>query len=85
MEQFKTTAPIYQELGVSYMPAPFEEKLEDGNKIIGWAPIGVGEDEPHWRLMKEVTEGGVTKRLYAQGSMDFEFKWSERANYIYSR
>lgn len=81
----KKDAPVIQTLGVEYLPAPFEEHLQGGDVIYGWAPIGTAETDEGWRIMKETTVGGVIKRLYAQGSMDFRFKWSERANYNYAR
>ena len=85
MKGFKTTAPVVQPLGVEWLPAPFEDASTAGVVIYGWAPLGVDENEEGWRLMKETTENGITKREYPNGSMDFNFKWSERANYTYAR
>lgn len=85
MEGFKKTAPVVQGLGVDYLPAPFEDKSNEGTTYYGWAPLGVSENENEWRIMKETTNSGIIKREYAQGSMEFKFAWSERANYNYSR
>ena len=85
MERCKTTAPVMQTLGVDWMPAPFEDTSVSGVKYIGWAPLGVEESESGWCIMKETTTGGVTKREYANGSMDFAFSWTNRASYTYSR
>lgn len=85
MEGFKTAAPVVQGLGVDYLPAPFEDKSNEGVIYYGWAPLGVAENEKGWRIMRETTHSGTIKREYAQGSMEFKFAWSERANYTYSR
>ena len=85
MEGFKTTAPVVQGLGVDYLPAPFEDKSNEGVTYYGWAPLGVAENEKGWRIMRETTHSGIIKREYAQGSMEFKFAWSERVNYTYSR
>ena len=85
MNGFKTTAPVVQSLGVSCLPAPFEDKSNEGVTYYGWAPLGVAENEKGWRIMRETNDSGTIKREYAQGSMEFEFSWSERKNYTYSR
>ena len=87
MNEFKTTAPVVQPLGVSSLPEPYIDRSEETNGVVyyGWAPLGVDEADEGWRLMKETTSEGVTKREYPYGSMEFKFKWSERANYSYGR
>lgn len=86
MENYKVTAPVVQPLGVSWLPAPFEDRSQEDEVIYGWAPLGVDETDEGWRLMKETTDSsGITTRLYPNGSMDFKFKWSERNNYEYGR
>ena len=85
MEGFKTTAPVMQTLGVDWMPEPFEDTSTEGVKYVGWAPLGVGESDAGWRIMKETTADGVTKREYANGSMDFAFAWASRKSYSYGR
>lgn len=84
MKYGKKTAPVVQTMSEA-MPAPFVDEVSEAEKYYGWAPIGTMEDEDGWRIMKESKEGTVTKRLYASGSMDYKFRWSERANYKYSR
>ena len=48
MNGFKTTAPVVQSLGVSWLPAPFEDKSNEGVTYYGWAPLGVAENEKGW-------------------------------------
>ena len=84
MKEIKTNAPVVKTFA-EHLPQPFVDNASESVTYYGWAPMGTDENEAHWRIMKEVKEGNVTKRLYAQGSMDFEFKWSERTNYTYSR
>lgn len=87
MEVTKKTAPVVQLLGTNWMPEPFVDKSEEESGIIyyGWAPLGVQEGENSWRIMKQVTESDVTKCLYPNGSMEFEFNWTDRAGYDYGR
>ena len=47
--------------------------------------MGTSEDAEGWRIMKETKDGTVTKREYAQGTMDFISAWSKRTTYNYSR
>lgn len=83
MEANKVTAPVVRTMS-EYLPEPFVDETTDAI-YYGWAPLGVGETDNGWRIMKETKNGTVTKREYANGSMDFAFAWSERANYDYSR
>jgi hypothetical protein len=68
-----------------YLPAPFEDVVSASVKYYGWAPLGVGEGDEGWRIMRESVTGNVTKREYAEGSMEFKFAWSQRTSYNYSR
>lgn len=79
----KTSAPIVQTFE-EYLPAPFIDAAAEGT-YYGYAPMGTSEDEDNWRIMKEIVVGTVTKRLYAQGTMDFVSIWSQRSTYNYSR
>lgn len=85
MEVFKTTAPVMQTLGVDCLPAPFEDTSTSGVRYVGWAPLGVSESDEGWRIMKETTANGITKREFPNGSDAFEFAWAQRVNYNYSR
>lgn len=83
MKENKKTAPVVQTLN-EYLPQPFVDEAGDVT-YYGWAPLGTAEDDKGWRIMREKKDGTVTKREYANGSMDFAFAWSERANYNYTR
>ena len=48
MIQSKKDAPVVQTLGVEYLPSPFEEHLQGGDVIYGWAPIGTAETDEGW-------------------------------------
>lgn len=85
MEDFKTSAPTMQILGVNYLPEPFVDESTTGVKIYGWAPIGVSTSDDGWRLMKETVADGITKREYPNGSMAFQFNWDNRSLYYYKR
>lgn len=85
MDEFKTTAPVYKNFGVDMIPAPFEDTSVPDTKYIGWAPIGVGENDQGWLIMREKTEDGITKREYANSKMEFNCKWTERTSYSYGR
>lgn len=78
-------APIMQTLGLSVLPEPFIDEADANTTYIGYAPIGVAEDEEGWMIIKKVKASNVTKTLYAGGKMEFAFAWSDRTSYDYSR
>lgn len=84
MKSVKTDAPIVRTFS-EYLPEPFVDEASEDTKYYGWAPMGTGENEPGWRIMRETKSGNITKREYAQGTMEFVSAWSERTNYDYSR
>lgn len=84
MEVNKKDAPIVRTFS-EYLPEPFVDEVSATEKYYGWSPMGTSEDAEGWRIMKETKDGNVTKREYAQGTMDFISAWSERATYNYSR
>lgn len=84
MNNVKTDAPIVRTFN-EYLPAPFVDEASDSVKYYGWAPMGVSEDDEGWRIMRETKDGTVTKREYAQGTMDFVSSWNKRTSYLYSR
>ena len=83
MKSVKTNAPTVQTME-EYLPKPYVDETDNGT-YYGWAAMGTEEDEPAWRIMKETKDGTVTKRQYAQGTMDFVSAWSKRTEYNYSR
>lgn len=84
MEVSKKDAPIVRTFS-EYLPEPFIDEVSADEKYYGWAPMGTSEDTEGWRIMKETKYGTVTKREYAQGTMDFTSAWSKRTTYNYSR
>lgn len=84
MNSKKTDAPVVRTFS-EYLPEPYIDEVSDNVKYYGWAPMGTSEDEDGWRIMRETKDGTVTKREYAQGTMDFVSSWSKRTSYVYSR
>lgn len=84
MNSKKTDAPVVRTFS-EYLPEPYIDEVSDSVKYCGWAPMGTSEDEDGWRIMRETKEGTVTKREYAQGTMDFVSAWGKRTSYVYSR
>ena len=84
MNSKKTDAPVVRTFS-EYLPEPYIDEVSDSVKYYGWAPMGTSEDEDGWRIMRETKEGTVTKREYAQGTMDFVSAWGKRTSYVYSR
>lgn len=80
----KTDAPVVRTFN-EYMPEPYIDEASDSTRYYGWAPMGTPENAEGWRIMKETKSGTVTKREYAQGTMDFVSAWSKRTSYKYSR
>lgn len=84
MNSKKTDAPVVRTFS-EYLPEPYIDEVSDSVKYYGWAPMGTSEDEDGWRIMRETKDGTVTKREYAQCTMDFVSAWSKRTSYVYSR
>lgn len=84
MNSKKTDAPVVRTFS-EYLPEPYIDEVSDSVKYYGWAPMGTSEDEDGWRIMRETKDGTVTKREYAQGTMDFVSAWNKRTSYVYSR
>lgn len=84
MNSKKTDAPVVRTFS-EYLPEPYIDEASDSVKYYGWAPMGTSEDEDGWRIMRETKDGTVTKREYAQVTMDFVSAWSKRTSYVYSR
>jgi len=57
-----------------------------GNLIYaGYAAPGHSESDPVWQIRKyEYSGGNVTAVKFAEGSLSFDKKWSERASYNYA-
>lgn len=84
MKSVKKDAPVVRTFS-EYLPEPYVDEANETTKYYGWAPMGTDEEEEGWRIMKETKVGNVTKREYAQGTMDFVSAWSQRTTYRYSR
>lgn len=84
MNSKKTDAPVVRTFS-EYLPESYIDEVSDSVKYYGWAPMGTSEDEDGWRIMRETKDGTVTKREYAQSTMDFVSAWSKRTSYVYSR
>ena len=80
----KIEVPVVQTLD-DYYPKPIVDKSVENVIYRGYAPIGTNESFLGWRIEKETTTNGITKVEYAEGSMDYKFSWTLRANYSYSR
>ncbi len=83
MKSVKIDAPIVRTFS-EYLPEPFVDETS-GATYYGYAPLGTTEEEEGWRIIKEIKDETVTKRLYSQGTMDFISAWSKRTEYTYSR
>lgn len=84
MKTSKTNAPIVQLLSES-MAKPIVDTVSGTVEYRGYAPLGTPENSEGWVIERKTVTGTVTKYEYAQGSMNYEFKWSERLTYTYSR
>lgn len=67
------------------LPEPFIDVVSSSVTYQGYAKLGVGEEDEGWRLIKFEKTGNVTKALYPNGDSSFNFKWSDRASYTYTR
>lgn len=85
MKSQNVNHPIIQTLGINHLPEPIVDEVSASEIYYGYAPMGTDEDETGWLIMRKKKTGTVTKCEYAGGRMSYEFKWTERTKYIYSR
>lgn len=64
-------------------PSIFEE-LDGGITYIGYCKFGTQtENTKSWCIKRVQVNGNITTQKWAEGSLNFNLKWSERANYEY--
>ena len=76
--------PIVKTLSEAQVP-PIIDQVSANEQYFGYAPLGTKEDSPSWKILKVTTLGTVTTPGYPDGNNRYEYKWSERLTYTYSR
>lgn len=63
----------------------YEKRLDEGNTYtyIGVSVPGTSDSEAKWRISRMDEILGVTRILYAQGSVGFNKVWDMRSSYEY--
>jgi hypothetical protein len=63
----------------------YEKRLDEGNVYIyvGTSLPGTRDSENKWRISRMDEVLGVTRILYAQGSVNFDKVWTMRYSYEY--
>jgi len=84
--------PIHRTLLEAVPPPKVEEEnLGGGNSVsyTGFAPLGTADDDEAWKILRATitVAGNITTTLieFPQSSMEYKFKWSDRATLKYSR
>lgn len=76
--------PIIKTL-TEHLPPPIVDEVSATLSYIGFSAIGTREDVADWKIMKVEKVGTITKSTFPNSSMKYEFKWSDRATYTYTR
>lgn len=76
--------PVIQTLD-EYRVPPLRDEVSANLTYLGWAPLGTRESEAKWKIMRINKVGTVTKSEFPNSRDNYEFAWSERATYAYSR
>lgn len=66
-------------------PAPIVDVASASVTYKGYAKLGTGEDKPKWKIERITITGTVTKTEYADGNMNYDNIWADRASLTYSR
>lgn len=85
--QVDQNPPVHQTLSEA-LPPPIIDVVSATVTYIGDAPLGVGLNEPKWRIARVTTPGaatGITITEYPEADASFSFAWSERATLTYRR
>ena len=66
---------------------PESVRMEDdgaGTVYVGKAVVGASESESVWQIKKILTSGGNMAILFPEGSAEYGYSWTSRADYVYS-
>jgi hypothetical protein len=61
------------------------QPLKDSAGYTGYAALGTAEDEPRWLIVRTRVAGTVTYTEYANGRLEYNQKWANRAALTYRR
>ena len=56
---------------------------DQNTTYIGVAVVGTTDDDPSWKITRIVLDGNITKTRFADGSVGFNKRWTERVGYGY--
>ena len=62
-------------------------RIDDANATttyFGFAPVGSSESSASWKIKRLTTSGSITKLEYADGNVNYDNNWSNRASLTYS-
>lgn len=75
---------LLRDLAFNGLNPSIVEELEGGVTYIGYCKFGTEtENEKSWCIKKVQAVGNTTVQKFAEGSLNFNLQWSERANYSY--
>ena len=66
-------------------PKPIVDVASASVTYRGYAPLGTGTDEAKWKIERDSKTGNVTTTQYADGNMDYDNVWDNRASLSYTR
>lgn len=66
-------------------PAPIVHDAGSGVTYRGYANLGTAVTEASWKISRTTVAAGVTLTEYADGNMEYDNIWNNRASLTYSR
>jgi len=54
-----------------------------GTTYFGFAILGADENDPVWKIRREIIAGDITSVTYADGNLNFDNVWTNRASLNY--
>jgi len=76
---------ITPERALKYLTQRISYNASGNEEYIGYAEPGKGETEGAWQIRKLIYDDSnrIISILYAKGTCNFKYKWSERTIYNY--
>lgn len=76
--------PVHKTLA-EHQPEPIIDVASASVTYKGWAPLGTATSAAKWKIIKYNKVGNVTTPQYADGDMNYDNVWDDRASISYSR
>lgn len=83
-QDFQQIYPIFRSV-VDVEAIPILDEVSTSLTYVGWAVLGTATSSPKWKIIRITKSGTITLTEYADGNMNYDNVWDNRAALTYSR